>query len=317
MLPLSPARAKDLGLIDGVYRGDPAARFSEPEQAQLGVLGRYFGPVGENPPACAPWAAGKGAHNGNLADRVRAAPVVDWMCHNKRNYFRQSRLDMLGEPPLLHYRNEELSHMLLDCFHPVRSQRYHTRRKAFIRKFKCDQTPTRYVAVKPDDLVLDAEDTEAFDHVGPWKRGQEWAYVETVPPSSLESSAWTVIPLFPESGYQFDEFLSDEQKLCKRLAIVEKAYQSLLDTQIEMSNSHTDKGGAKAPLASSRSDSTLGEVLQSPPNEFVEDAALKVHITGSDGHGGTEAPQADEKRSSPVETMYPCLYAEPVEHATQ
>ncbi len=77
-------------------------------------------------------------------------------------------------PPLVHYRNEELSQTLLDCFHPSRSKRYHERRYRFIRKVKAEKTASRYATLTAG-TVLDIEETPAFDDAPGWIRGEEWS----------------------------------------------------------------------------------------------------------------------------------------------
>lgn len=84
--------------------------------------------------------------------------------------------------------------MLLDCFHPIRSKRYHERRYRFIRKVKANSTPSRYAAhFSP---VSDVEETPAFDDAPGWIRGDEWGWVGLVTPPSLATSEKTRIDLW-------------------------------------------------------------------------------------------------------------------------
>jgi hypothetical protein len=92
-----------------------------------------------------------------------------------------------------------LSQMLLDCFHPIRSKRYHDRRRAFIRKIKCGKTPTRYRwNVAPGDR--DEEETAAFDDAPNHSRGDEWGWVHALTPKSLKTSLWTQVALYDQAG---------------------------------------------------------------------------------------------------------------------
>ena len=98
---------------------------------------------------------------------------------------------------MVHYRNEELSQMLLDCFHPARSMRYTAPREKFARKIKVPVTPARYATAEGR---TDPASTPAFDDAPGWIRGEEWAYVALPAPESIKTSASLQIPLFPTSG---------------------------------------------------------------------------------------------------------------------
>jgi hypothetical protein len=119
--------------------------------------------------------------------------LLDSMCASKAAFFASHR-------PLLDYRNEELSQMLLDSFHPVRSNRYHSRREAFIRKYKSTATPARYARALADGA--DEEDGPEFDDAPGWQRGTEWAFAGLPTPTSIATSADTRVNLYsyPRKG---------------------------------------------------------------------------------------------------------------------
>lgn len=90
--------------------------------------------------------------------------------------------------------------MLLDSFHPIRSKRYHTRREAFIRKYKSTTTPARYARSLAEGKK-DEEDLPSFDDAEGWVRGEEWGWVGMDVPTSLSTSERTRVDLYPdESG---------------------------------------------------------------------------------------------------------------------
>jgi hypothetical protein len=150
---------------------------------------------------------------------------LEMMVKNKVEYYTNGRA-IFTRPPLLHYRNEELSQMLLDCFHPTRAERYHSRRRAFIGKVKCGKTPSRYAPVA---MITDEENLLRFDQIEEdWVRGSEWHFVNMAAPMSLHFSAWTRVCLYPESerfrllppqGYQYAETLSYHDKGYQRIRV--------------------------------------------------------------------------------------------------
>lgn len=139
--------------------------------------------------ACAPWCS----QNTFAAPET---PVIELMTRNKIAFYA-SRLATIF-PPLVHFRNEELSQMLLDCFHPIRSERYHRRRRAFIRKVKSRHTPARYACHLREQGQVDEEEGAKFDDAPDHMRGEEWAWVGLPVPASLETSEWTRINLYAE-----------------------------------------------------------------------------------------------------------------------
>lgn len=304
MLPLSAKGAKAIGLVDAVYAWDPAARLDRPDtmhkELVTKLLERHEGGTVEAD-ACAPWCASP-----DIAVKGSPGPtrsIADVMCASKLAYFADSRSDWLL-PPLLHYRTEELSQMLLDCFHPFRSKRYHSRRRAFIRKVKCDKTPTRYMTHMNEGL--DPEDTEGFDHVGPWLRGREWGYVGQPPPISLLTSAWTAIPMFIDWTYKFDKTLTPGQLKRKRLLavkIAEEAYSLQAD--------YSDV----PRMTTSWSSSTLGDIIESPQTTAVEHFGPSPESSPPkliwDLPPPSRAVVKSKEPESNQPTMYPCFFQDP------
>ncbi|WVW86599.1 hypothetical protein I302_108649 [Kwoniella bestiolae CBS 10118] len=193
MKPLNTSLAHEWGLID-IEIGSSTQTSSESEPLFVdsvrtmltGKAEDMFSPTFQF--RCAPWCR-------PTYTSQDPQSLVSAMCENKLRTYENRDF-----PPLLHYRNEELSQMLLDCFHPIRSNRYHSRRYKFIRKVKADSTPSRYILHRPErEIKVDEEDTREFDDAPNWTRGEEWGYVGLVAPKSLESSEKTRIDIFYRS----------------------------------------------------------------------------------------------------------------------
>ena len=306
MLPISTQKSLSIGLVDHVFEWKPYEAPGVPSYAIRELIQRLFNRIANKTLKCAPWVDSPVSPLEVTEKDGRTPMLVDWMCANKQNYFAKNRSEW-HNPPLLHYRNEELSHMLLDCFHPTRSLRYHDRRRAFIRKFKSDTTPTRYMTHLHD--APDPEDTEEFDYIGPWKRGSEWRFVNTLAPASLETSAWTPVPLFYDATRDFDDFLTVDGQIAQRKEIVKCIKQR------EASMSDADKFVPE--MISSMSISTIGEMLRSPQTSPDLSVWLKVAET-DDVEGSSIAPDKLTTVASPEtepieydETMHPCFFADP------
>lgn len=185
MLPLSAARARELGLVD-VVRGDRDTPVDVAEHQIIeyvrGIAGAPCLSLGSNQYPSAPWTNTTNA----IGCASSAYSLTDLMCENKRR-----RYESAEHTPLVHYRHEELSQMLLDSFHPHRSQRYHTRRIKFVRKVKAEGTPTRFV--KHRITVPDEEESAGFDEAPGWIRGEEWSWVGLQTPPSMGTSASLLI----------------------------------------------------------------------------------------------------------------------------
>lgn len=185
MLPQSTHESFETGLID-IEVGDYTSSKTDIENFCIDHIKSLLSATASTDVEvrCAPWCK---------PDLTTNLPLIDAMSSAKRAPYAAR------DTPLLHYRNEELSQMLLDSFHPVRSKRYHTRRYTFIRKIKGGLTPTRYANELASDTMRDEEELEAFDKAPGWTRGQEWAWADLETPASLATSDWTRIRLYPET----------------------------------------------------------------------------------------------------------------------
>lgn len=182
MLPMSPIEAERLGLIDRVV-GHRLASHQDVEQevkryiselacARSGEIARYKAARWTQPPT-------------DNETHFPASSLIDTLIANKIDNHRALTF------PLVFYRNEELSQMLLDFFHPTRSERYHSRRKAFVRKFAAKATPLRFAEhrrLTEDGQIIkyDEEERDDFDIAPGWVRGEEWRWArEWVPDGFL------------------------------------------------------------------------------------------------------------------------------------
>lgn len=310
MLPISATEARSIGLVDQVYEWDPSEPHGVPELFIKDLVQQLFSRFCEETVNSAPWVESTTLPMDSMGEDGRPPLLIDYMCQNKRDFFARERTPF-NNPPLVHYRNEELSQMLLDCFHPTRSLRYHTRRRAFIRKFKTEKTPTRYMSHFHD--CPDPEDTECFDDTGPWRRGDEWRYIEELPPASLETSAWTRVPLFPDPLRQFDYQLTQAERVAQR--------QDIVRTIQEYEASLVDADVAPEPgMTSSISNSTIGDILQSPQSSPVDLPASTTETEGAKQIAETEQ-SLKTSESGPVtkvvesvETIHPCFFNDPAAH---
>lgn len=140
---MSTSEAHAIGLIDVEVATSSSLRH-EVESACLAriqsILTASSSEMMDGSFTCASWAIYNSVQKGASPPR-RPMSLIQFMCENKALAYRYRDF-----PPLVHYRTEELSQMLLDCFHPIRSKRYHERRYRFIRKVKADATPARYTS---------------------------------------------------------------------------------------------------------------------------------------------------------------------------
>ncbi|WVR08307.1 hypothetical protein IAU60_005360 [Kwoniella sp. DSM 27419] len=190
MKPIHSALALSFGLIDmeiGTASVTPVE--SEPlcvDTVRL-LVTLTTSELSEGAVRCAPWCSPNVLNDATIPAEPTA--LTSFMCANKLATYANRDF-----PPLQHYRNKELSQMLLDCFHPVRSQRYHSRRYKFVRKVKATVTPARYM-LHGTDRVRDEEDTKEFDDAPGWVRGEEWSWVGMNAPQSLETSEKTRVDM--------------------------------------------------------------------------------------------------------------------------
>jgi hypothetical protein len=196
MVPQSSTLSKDTGLVDieiGEYNSSPA-EIEELCIQQVEFILSADSSVFELPTTtfnCAPWC------RPSVISSSTPMPLIDCLASNKYQTYTDIHRPF---PPLQHYRNEELSQMLLDCFHPTRSQRYHTRRYRFIRKIKCTTTPARYALHLRNRGLIDEEEIANFDDAPDWARGEEWGWVGMDIPSSMTTSEITRIDLYPAAS---------------------------------------------------------------------------------------------------------------------
>lgn len=253
--------------------------------------------------------------------------LLDSMCASKAAY-------LAAHPrPLLDYRNEELSQMLLDSFHPVRSKRYHTRREAFIRKYKSSGTPARYARELARGPEADEEDGPDFDAAPGWTRGEEWAWAGLPIPKSLERSECTRVDLFPELSRQASQALSESGSEYDGDAYGRKgSIGSFSVTSASMSDAYssaTTADSANGLPATPPSDTLVqGRFPSSSPliNEIHASAIVNsVNQKQAQGYGrtkgkqmgmqGFEAVELDELKGLGLgkgDVQFPCLYqAEP------
>ncbi|BEI86677.1 hypothetical protein CcaverHIS002_0700230 [Cutaneotrichosporon cavernicola] len=181
MLPLSAIRSRELGLVDVVVGGrDTPAKESEALMVDFlrNLAAAPAAAIGSRDYPSAPWT--KTLAGSTSAESARS--LVELLADNKRR-----RYESPNHTPLVHYRHEELSQMLLDSFHPHRSQRYHSRRIKFVRKVKAEGTPTRFNHHRLH-VTRDEEELATFDDAPGWVRGEEWSWVGLQTPASMATS---------------------------------------------------------------------------------------------------------------------------------
>jgi enoyl-CoA hydratase/carnithine racemase len=186
MLPLSAIRSRELGLVDVVVGGRDTPT-AESEALMVDFLRNLVNApaavLGSPEYPSAPWT--KTVPGSASSETART--LIDLLTDNKRR-----RYEGASHTPLVSYRHEELSQMLLDSFHPHRSQRYHTRRIKFVRKVKAEGTPTRFNFHRVH-LARDEEEGASFDDAPGWVRGEEWSWVGLQTPASMATSEGLLI----------------------------------------------------------------------------------------------------------------------------
>jgi enoyl-CoA hydratase/carnithine racemase len=184
MLPISPRRALSLGLVDKIV-GD---RESSPDEIEASIK-QYIGQLSKarageiSAHGTAPWVRSRTGGLPSCASPFDS--LISTLVKAKRLTHQTFKV------PLVWYRNEELSQMLLDFYHPVRSDRYHTRRRAFVRKFVGKTTPLRFAEHNrtgiDGHLKLDPEEEAEFDTAPGWTRGEEWRWAGQMVPEGFLS----------------------------------------------------------------------------------------------------------------------------------
>lgn len=259
MTPISTTEGRSKGLIDvevGSYD-------STPQSIELAMIEQIRSLLTPSSPITP----------GSLSTPLRAAPwshsssstpTLSSVTSHKSNYYANRSI-----PPLLHYRNEELSQMLLDNFHPIRSKRYHTRREAFIRKYKSTHTPARYARELAKGRK-DEEDLQSFDEAEGWKRGEEWGWVNMDIPASMATSEGTRVDLYP---------LNEEGEMGRKGSI---------------DSNGTGSSGESGPVTPLKGNEELPD---------VSGKLCKMGMQGFEG-GGVE----DEVKGTKGDVMFQCLY---------
>lgn len=240
MLPIGPAQARGMGLVDEII----GSRSSSPDDIEMGIkdyirrLARARLGQGAKFPT-APWLKKSSAEpvspiTSLLDDLVRAKKA-----HHASLPF-----------PLMTYRTEELSQMLLDFYHPVRSKRYHDRRRAFIGKHLPQSTPLRFAehARKKGGVGLDEEERMVFDRAPGWKRGEEWAWVgESIPEGFLEFKPF-------EAGLlskKMDDQAAQEETIARDVPPTYSSDHTQSSSDSDRSKPSTDSGSTRQTLSPS------------------------------------------------------------------
>lgn len=271
MLPVSAVGAKKLGLVDIVLGDGFATRDQVDDLARKWIQKLLVSTSKDNKVnslaegfACAPWSILPSSEAAGAMSK-RAIPLLNVMSETKRLFYSRRT-----EPPLIHYRNEELSQMLLDCFHPLRSSRYHERRFKFVRKVKTDRTPLRFASHLQSD-EMDEEDMDEFDDAPHWILGEEWGWVGLPTPPSLDTSESLRIGLKPDTRKTAtlplkDAIIQDGGGVAKGMGIsglpplplMSEGMISKLDGK-EVATENTTQIGITTPsMPSTRRDSRLG-----------------------------------------------------------
>ncbi|WVQ79524.1 hypothetical protein IAT38_001623 [Cryptococcus sp. DSM 104549] len=268
MKPLSTSLAASYGLVD-LELGTSSSSLPATEPIFISTLRSLLSAPSFSPIPCAPWCRPAPAAGRPLLDAMSAEKLYTYTSRTR------------AFPPLQHFRQEELSQMLLDSFHPVRSVRYNTRREKFIRKLKAGDTPARYMLHgRGGRGEKDEEDEEAFDDAPGWKRGEEWAWAgEEVPPSLSTSENLRIPLLYPSAA---PAAAPTKEKSAGRLAAAPEM---------------TERRPSKTPSSSSESDSPLP---QTPDLAHVLDSPIFAAHSGPASTAASpsrEAAQQGRKKS--------------------
>ena len=258
MIPQSSTESRLTGLVDheiGTATSSPA----EIEAVCIDYLRDLIKAPASRAIPSAPWSACNSSMGGLSSPSMA---LTDFMCENKRHAYRYRSF-----PPLVHFRFEELSQMLLDSFHPTRSKRYHERRYRFIRKVKGDKTPARYSKHVQGGLP-DEEDLASFDDAPGWNRGEEWAWVELETPASLATSEPTRVNLFPAE--QHSRSAGEAVTLAPAISEVSAHRNDSIDTTSMDENSPSDslassEGTLPTTPSSPRRKTGINLLRKSPP----------------------------------------------------
>lgn len=197
MLPMSAEEAKDIGLVDHVIGNGSEGQRETLEQVKAAVRQLVTARADEVESdasgllrAGAPWTKSTASTLPSLRKEAEHSTLVQSILAAKEAYLTRlfsatARRTADGTivsftEGFAAYRRAELDNMRLDFFHPVRSQRYHSRRVAFVRKLVPSNTPARFAlhrrfgsdwanvtdAERRVPLEVDQEELDAFDSLG-------------------------------------------------------------------------------------------------------------------------------------------------------
>lgn len=279
MTPIRSTTAFKAGLVD-LEIGTYASSQSELDHLSIEHIKSVLTAEAQIPIRCAPWC-----RPGISSPSSKNIGLTDAMSDAKSQTYSSPTFT-----PLLHYRNEELSQMLLDCFHPIRSKRYHERRYRFIRKVKATSTPARYR--KHGGIGFDEEDLPSFDDAPGWNRGEEWGWVGSPTPGSLATSESTRVKLYPGEPNS-----SDSQAVSGKGSREEEIQQRILSPSSKRKPSQTIIKGDPGKMLR-----TLGQLPTPPTSEENLAGLLEVKTTMMSIK--YVAPEIKGKE----EVEFPCLY---------
>ncbi|KAF9016983.1 hypothetical protein BDZ89DRAFT_1165974 [Hymenopellis radicata] len=158
---------------------DVVLHASTPEEIELSVKGHIRSLVSSPYSAAADFPSAPWCTAAQKAVPSPSTCLVSGLLSNKLAFL--STLDR----PLRWYRALELQQMTLDFWHPVRSQRYHSRRAAFARKVAPQCTPLRFATFRRRNGEVDEEEADEFDDAPGWTPEEAWGWAGMTVPEVL------------------------------------------------------------------------------------------------------------------------------------
>ncbi|KAE8259282.1 hypothetical protein A4X13_0g1124 [Tilletia indica] len=192
MLPMSSTSAREIGLVD-IVLGEGIESPSQIEQLAKQTVGRIMQStlkdaeqdVNHTLRAGAPWTKPLLRHpakdSTTLAEHYLACKRAYLTCLFASRLAERDTCEVTVSfaEGFAAYRKAELDNMVLDFFHPVRGERYASRRLAFVRKLASSKTSARFALhrrfgkawAEPESSQLvaqeqDEEELDAFDGLG-------------------------------------------------------------------------------------------------------------------------------------------------------
>ncbi|KAG5978178.1 hypothetical protein E4U55_006319 [Claviceps digitariae] len=154
MTPLSANDARDMGLVDHVFAPQQHQQYPFSSESLDASIRRYVeNLVSSSPPVHHQHQVESGAAAAAAASPPPTPGVGTW----KQNVDTSPAALALA-------RATELGQMSMD-FWSARSERYHSRRSAFVRKAKPSSTPLRFATHRREQGMLDEEEQDEFDSV--------------------------------------------------------------------------------------------------------------------------------------------------------